>query len=593
MRGRTRGTVSTTGQPLSLALRWGSWPLQGVAWVHARAADDASEGGPGDDRSRHACCARRRPACSLSLWMVTFGLMWGMVAVLLGALIEQVAEMLPPGDGLEMEPRIAVWLWMGFLVAYPVRWLVLRLLALRRPAARAAMGQMLSGPLRVWHGRWCAAGADRTIDGAAASGRDRGPGRPVTTRRDRARTTRDVSGWRRRRSRVERHEAPQRPVTPPPLPVPRTRSAGWAFGPPVELPEGPLLTIEPFVGYRRWVVRPSSVVGGSSAEPVLGQRHRRLPLAGARSRCPVLARQAEPFRPTDPDHAHRPIARLPMWDLCVAGPRWSGLASRCSAVRRGCGRTVRDRPRGGAWLSSAASQGRRPARVANRVRARSEAPGRTRACARRHRRSVSSGRIGTRWHVRSTPQRCWRGVANRSSLPPCWRWWRRSSRRGIGRTDRRRRQLGMDIGPIKRVWEVEPVETPAEPARVEPEPAGAGSGRADGAARAGRAGGAGGAGRARPRAGAGANGCPDRPTERAGSGWARGPPRLRPVDPALTVDIISPRRPYRDHPVSVGDYPTNWEGGADPGGVPQRETRHPGACPHLVGFAEPTARWSP
>jgi hypothetical protein len=29
----------------------------------------------------------------------------------------------------------------------------------------------------------------------------------------------------------------------------------------------------------------------------------------------------------------------------------------------------------------------------------------------------------------------------------------------------------MDIGPIKRVWEVEPVEAPAEPAWVEPGPA--------------------------------------------------------------------------------------------------------------------------
>jgi hypothetical protein len=205
----------------------------------------------------------------VALWMVTFGLMWGMVAVLLGALIEQVAEMLPPGDGLEMEPRMAVWLWMGFLVAYPVRWLVLRLLALRRPAARAAMGQMLSGPLRVWHGRWCAAGADRTIDGAAASGVT--AGLVAQLRRDEIALENERRLWLAgRRSRVERHEAPQRPVTPPPLAVPRARSAGWAFGPPVELPEGPLLTIEPFVGYRRWVVRPSSVVGGSSAEPVLG-----------------------------------------------------------------------------------------------------------------------------------------------------------------------------------------------------------------------------------------------------------------------------------------------------------------------------------
>ena len=28
----------------------------------------------------------------------------------------------------------------------------------------------------------------------------------------------------------------------------------------------------------------------------------------------------------------------------------------------------------------------------------------------------------------------------------------------------------MDIGPIKRVWEVEPVEAPAEPAWIEPAP---------------------------------------------------------------------------------------------------------------------------
>ena len=377
MGGRTGGTVSTAGQPSSLARRWGSWPLQGVVWAHAQLRTTLRR--LGLVMTGLGTLLREAAAGMLfvALWMVTFGLMWGMVAVLLGALIEQVAEMLPPGDGLEVEPRMAVWLWMGFLVAYPVRWLVLRLLALRRPAARAAMGQMLSGPLRVWHGRWCAAGADRTIDGAAASGVT--AGLVAQIRRDEIALENERRLWLAgRRSRVERHEAPQRPVTPPPLAVPRTRSAGWAFGPPVELPEGPLLTIEPFVGYRRWVVRPSSVVGGSSAEPVLGSAI----VDYLWLEPEVVARcwpgQAEPVRPTDPDHAHRAVTRLPMWDLCVAGPRWSGLAARCSAVRRGCGRAVRDRPRGGAWLSSAASQGRRPARVANRVRARSEAPGRTR-----------------------------------------------------------------------------------------------------------------------------------------------------------------------------------------------------------------------
>jgi hypothetical protein len=205
----------------------------------------------------------------VSLWMVTFGLMWGMVAVLLGALIEQVAEMVPPGEGIDVEPRLAVWLWVGFLVAYPVRWFVLRLLALRRPAARAAMGQMLSGPLRVWRSRWLAAGADRTLDGAAATG--------VTTilvaqmKSDEMALDDERRLWLAgRRRRGVRHEPPQRPNQPPPLPIARSRAAGWTFGPPVELPDGPLFTIDPFVGYRRWAVRPSSVVGGSSEEPVLG-----------------------------------------------------------------------------------------------------------------------------------------------------------------------------------------------------------------------------------------------------------------------------------------------------------------------------------
>ena len=169
----------------------------------------------------------------------------------------------------EVEPRLAVWLWAGFLCAYPVRWFVLRILAMRRPAARAAMGQMLSGPLRVWRGRWRVAGADRTIDGAAASGIN--AALVAQMRRDEITLDDERRIWLSGRRRSgERHEPARRSPTATPPPVPRARSAGWAFGPPIELPEGPLFTIEPFLGYRRWVVRPSSVVGGSVGEPVLG-----------------------------------------------------------------------------------------------------------------------------------------------------------------------------------------------------------------------------------------------------------------------------------------------------------------------------------
>ena len=170
MGGRTGATVSTEVQPSGAALRWGSWPLRGVAWAHAQARTALRRVGLVVTGLGTLLREAAAGVLFVALWMVTFGLMWGMVAVLLGALIEQVAEMLPPGEGIQVEPRLAVWLWAGFLCAYPVRWFVLRLLALRRPAARAAMGQMLSGPLRVWRGRWRAAGADRTIDGAAASG---------------------------------------------------------------------------------------------------------------------------------------------------------------------------------------------------------------------------------------------------------------------------------------------------------------------------------------------------------------------------------------------------------------------------------------
>ena len=262
MGGRTGATVSTEVQPSGAALRWVAWPLRGVAWAHAQARTALRRvglvvGGLGT-LLREAAAG----VLFVALWMVTFGLMWGMVAVLLGALIEQVAEMLPPGDGIQVEPRLAVWLWAGFLCAYPVRWFVLRILAMRRPAARAAMGQMLSGPLRVWRGRWRVAGADRTIDGAAASGIN--AALVAQMRRDEVTLDDERRIWLSGRRRSGgRHEPARRSPTATPPPVPRARSAGWAFGPPIELPEGPLFTIEPFLGYRRWVVRPSSVVGGA------------------------------------------------------------------------------------------------------------------------------------------------------------------------------------------------------------------------------------------------------------------------------------------------------------------------------------------
>ncbi len=261
--------MSTKGRPLGAGLRWGSWPLQGAVWAYARVRTGLRRVGLVVTGVGTLLREAAAGVLFVSLWMVTFGLMWGMVAVLLGALIEQVAEMLPPENGIKVEPRLAVWLWAGFLCAYPIRWFVLRLLALRRPAARAAMGQMVSGPLRVWRERWRSAAVDRTTEGAVAAGVN--AALIAQMRRDEAALDDERRTWlAARRGGGARHEPPQRPPAPPPLPVPRMRSAGWAFGPPIELPEGPLFTIEPFLGYRRWVVRPSSVVGGSTGEPVLG-----------------------------------------------------------------------------------------------------------------------------------------------------------------------------------------------------------------------------------------------------------------------------------------------------------------------------------
>ena len=477
--GRTGGTVSTEGRPSGAGLRWGSWPLQGAVWAHARVRTALRRVGLVVTGLGTLLREAAAGVLFVSLWMVTFGLMWGMVAVLLGALIEQVAEMLPPENGIEVEPttrRLA----LGGVPLSPIRsagsfcgfW---RCGVLRRgppwarwSRARSASGGSAGGP----------PAADRTTEGAVAAGSQRRPRCPDAARRGRVRRRAANSGWRRRREWWRTPRAASAPAAPPPLPVPRTRSAGWAFGPPIELPEGPLFTIEPFLGYRRWVVRPSSVVGGSSGEPVLGsaivdhlwlepevvarcwpgRRSRFDPLTPTTHTAPSLDCRCGIYALRDPRGVDWPLDAA----LCVEGA--VELSGTVLEGERGF-RAQRARIVG-------------PLEVANRVRARFEAEGGARALPRAsegRRHQVGSVRAGMRAARRDPSGGEW-GASRASD----------AARDGGGKAggeisgagDRRRRQLGMDIGPIKRVWEVEPVEAPAEPARVEPEPVGAGTERA-------------------------------------------------------------------------------------------------------------------
>ena len=159
-----------------------------------------------------------------------------------------------------------------------------------------------------------------------------------------------------------------------------------------------------------------------------GQCDRGPSLARTGGRRPVLAGKAEPVRPTHPEHAHRPIPRLPLWDLCAAGPGGSGLAARCRFVRRGCGRAFRDCARGGARLPGTASPDSRPARGANRVRARPETTGGARAllsAADGGRHQVGSVRV---WPVSATRRHSSPGAESRSSFRRWLQWWRRGWR---------------------------------------------------------------------------------------------------------------------------------------------------------------------
>jgi hypothetical protein len=254
-------------RPARSAPGWAAGPLTALAWAHVRVRTAGRRfalvaGGAGT-------VLREVSAVLLFvlLWMVTFGLMWGMVAVLVSTLAEQALNLALPAEA-ELQTDLVIWVWAACLIAYPLRWLVVRLVALRHQTSRSAVARLAAGPLLAWADRWRLAGEDSTFDGAAAVGMK--AALEADRRAGEAALEDERRRWQAERRRPPGTPALPAPVAAPPLPVRHGRSGGWVFGPPQAVPEGPMLTIEPFVGYRRWVVRPGSVVGGDPWEPVLG-----------------------------------------------------------------------------------------------------------------------------------------------------------------------------------------------------------------------------------------------------------------------------------------------------------------------------------